>query len=109
MPGADEKLIDTLEENIFMMDQLTTVLDEDGAEELFRQVLKGLEYHIVGEAPVEYRCTCSRERFAKALSGLEPEALDEMIRDGAGAFIRCDFCRREYLFTTEDLIALRNR
>ena len=30
MPGAPEEYIDRLEENIFMMDQVTTVLDEDG-------------------------------------------------------------------------------
>lgn len=107
MPGADEKFVDVLEENIFLMDQLTTILDEDGAEEVFRQVLKGLEYHIVGEAPVEYRCPCSRERFAKALAGLDAEALDEMIRDGGGADIRCDFCRTEYRFSPDELIALR--
>ena len=107
MPGADEALIDTLEENIFMMDQLTTVLDEDGPEELFRQVLKGLPYHIVGEAGVEYRCPCSRERFAKALAGLEPAVLHEMIEDGGGADIRCEFCRKRYFFTPEDLTALR--
>ena len=68
MPGADEGLIDKLEENIFTMDQLTTIISEDGEEELFRQVLKGLEYHLVGQVPVEYRCYCSRERVEKALS-----------------------------------------
>ena len=107
MPGAEERLIEALEENIFMMDQLTTVLDEDGAEELFRQVLKGLEYHIVGQTPIEYRCPCSRERFTRALARLEPEVLGEMIRDGGGADIRCDFCRRRYLFTPEELLALK--
>ena len=107
MPGADESLIDTLEDNIFLMDQLTTILDEDDAEELFRQVLKGLEYHIVGESPVRYICPCSRERFSKALSGLESGVLDEMIRDGGGAHIRCEFCRKEYFFTPDDLRQLQ--
>ena len=32
MPGAPEDLITKLEDNIFMMDQLTTILDEDGAD-----------------------------------------------------------------------------
>ena len=32
--------IEKLEDNIFFMDQLTTILDEDGAEEVFAQVLK---------------------------------------------------------------------
>lgn len=59
MPGADEEIISRLEDNIFMMDQLTTVLSEDGEEELFRQVLKGFDYHTVGEHPIEYRCYCS--------------------------------------------------
>ena len=38
MPGAPEDMIAKLEDNIFMMDQLTTVLSEDGGEALFDQV-----------------------------------------------------------------------
>ena len=67
MPGADEALIGRLEENIFMMDQLTTILDEDGAIAIFGQVLKGFAYHTVGETPVEYRCYCCGERVEDAL------------------------------------------
>ena len=36
MPGAPEDLITKLEDNIFMMDQLTTILDEDGADAILR-------------------------------------------------------------------------
>ena len=42
MPGAPEELITKLEDNIFMMDQLTTVLDEDGIDTVIDQVLAGL-------------------------------------------------------------------
>jgi molecular chaperone Hsp33 len=41
MPGAPEELISTLEDNIFYMDQLTTILDEDGAEAVFRPGAQG--------------------------------------------------------------------
>ena len=92
MPGADEKLIDVLEENIFMMDQLTTVLNEDGAETLFAQVLKGLEYHIVGEVEVGYRCPCSRERVEEALSCIEKQELEEIIAEGRDISVSCQFC-----------------
>ena len=78
MPGAPEEYIDRLEENIFMMDQLTTVLDEDGAQALFGQVLKGFEHHEVGSVPVEYRCYCSRERVEAALRSVGAEALGEL-------------------------------
>ncbi len=103
MPGADEALIGKLEENIFLMDQLTTVLDEDGPEEIFRQVLKGLEYHIVAEAPVGYRCPCSRERVGLALSVIDEAELREMIDGGHDVEILCQFSDRRYSFTPLDL------
>ena len=106
MPGADTALIDTLEENIFMMDQLTTILDEDGAEELFRQVLKGLEYHIVGEAPVEYRCYCSRERVREALLCIDSADIEDMCREGKDISVSCQFCDCVYSFSPDELKAL---
>ena len=107
MPGADEKLIDVLEENIFMMDQLTTVLDEDGAETLFAQVLKGLEYHIVGEVEVGYRCPCSRERVEEALRCIEKQELEEIISEGKDISVSCQFCGKEYSFSPEELLSLK--
>lgn len=103
MPGADEALIGALEENIFLMDQLTTILDEDGAEALFEQVLRGLEYHIVAEAPVGYRCPCSCERVETALSVIDAEELREMIRDARDTDVLCQFCEKRYVFSPADL------
>ncbi len=107
MPGADEKLIDTLEENIFMMDQLTTVLSEDGAEALFTQVLKGLEYHIVGESEVGYRCACSKERVEQALGCIEKSELEELIKEGEDIKVSCQFCGKQYSFSPAELAALK--
>ena len=107
MPGADEKLIDTLEENIFMMDQLTTVLSEDGAEALFAQVLKGLEYHIVGESEVGYRCPCSKERVEQALGCIEKSELEELIKEGEDIKVSCQFCNKQYSFSPGELAALK--
>lgn len=103
MPGASEELIGKLEDNIFMMDQLTTILDEDGAEAVFGQVLKGLEHHIVGEVPVGYRCYCSRERVGEALRCIDRAELEEMIASVSDCEVSCQFCDKKYVFTPEDL------
>lgn len=103
MPGADEGLIAKLEDNIFMMDALTTILAEDGAEAVFNQVLAGLEHHIVGEVPVGYRCTCSRERVSGALKVIERTELEEIIAEGTNCEIGCQFCDKVYVFTPDDL------
>ena len=59
MPGAPESLIEKLETNILFMDQLTTVLDEDGIDAVISQVLFGLDPREAMRAPIEYRCSCS--------------------------------------------------
>lgn len=106
MPGASEELIGKLEDNIFMMDQLTTILDEDGAEAVFGQVLKELEHHIVGEVPVGYRCYCSRERVGEALRCIDRAELEEMIASGSDCEVSCQFCDKKYVFTPEDLMLM---
>jgi len=103
MPGAPEEYIEKLEDNIFYMDQLTTILDEDGEMEVFEQVLKGFEYHKVGEVPVGYRCQCSGERVAEDLSCIENSELEEMIAEGREVEVSCRFCDAVQVFTVGDL------
>ena len=107
MPGAPEEYIDRLEDNIFMMDQVTTVLDEDGAEALFGQVLKGFEHHVVSTEPIEYRCYCSRERVEAALASIGSDALAELAQDGKDISVGCQFCGTEYTFSPAELEAIQ--
>jgi len=106
MPGAEASLIDKLEDNIFMMDQVTTILDEDGAEALFEQVLKGFEYHIVGESEMSYKCYCDRDRVAEALTCIDKEELDEIVFSGETISVSCQFCDKTYSFTPDELKSL---
>ena len=103
MPGAPDEYIDVLEENIFMMDQLTTILSEDGLEAVFEQVLKGLPYHIVDGDEVGYRCYCSRERVGDAILGVGEGELESMINEGKDIDVSCQFCDTVYTFTPDDL------
>ena len=107
MPGADEKLVDVIEENIFMMDQLTTILDEDGAKEVLAQVMKGIEYHLVGEETVEYRCACSREKVEQALGCLENSEIEELAADGKDIEVTCQFCDAVYSFKPDEILKLK--
>ena len=106
LPGAPESLIEKLEDNIFLMDQLTTILAEDGAEAVIDQVMKDLEPAIVDRHPVEYRCYCSRERVRGAIATVGTDALKEMIADGKSVEVSCQFCDAVYHFTTDELQSL---
>lgn len=106
MPGAPEELITKLEDNIFMMDQLTTVLDEDGIDTVIDQVLAGLEHETVERKPIEYRCNCSRERVSDALRGCGEDELRSMATEGKNTEVTCQFCDKVYNFTPEELLTL---
>ena len=106
LPGAPEELIARLEENILLMDQLTTVLDEDGAEAVLDQVLRGLSPRILSREPVSYRCACSRERVAEALRSTGAAALRELAAEDRAVEIRCQLCGTAYSFPPAELLAL---
>ncbi len=109
MPGAPEGLIETLEDNIFYMDALTTILDEDGPEEVLAQVMKGLDFHMVEQHEAVYGCPCSRERVAAALESIGAAALEEMAEDGKGADVDCQFCGKQYDFSSAELREMAER
>ena len=105
-PGAPESLIEKLEDNIFLMDQLTTILAEDGPEAVVEQVMKDREPEIVERHPVEYRCYCSRDRVRGALGTVGADALKEMIADGKSIEVSCQFCDAVYSFAAPELQAI---
>lgn len=106
MPGAPEELIGKLEDNIFMMDQLTTILDEDGADAIIAQVMRDLAPEIVLRHPMTYRCACSRARVEQALRQCGADELRAMIAEGEDTRVHCQFCDTEYVFTPADLQTL---
>ena len=106
MPGAPEELITKLEDNIFMMDQLTTILDEDGADAILPQVMRDLEPETVLRHPMAYRCACSRARVEQALRQCGVQELQDMIADGKNTQVHCQFCDAEYVFTPAQLQTL---
>ena len=106
LPGAPEKLAAILEDNIFLMDQLTTILHEDGPQEVINQVLKGLNPQILANDEVYYRCPCTRLRLSLALRSVGAEALQELAAEGTPAEVTCQFCGKTYTFTSEELLSL---
>ncbi|MBQ7737404.1 MAG: Hsp33 family molecular chaperone HslO [Oscillospiraceae bacterium] len=108
MPFAPDEVISRLEENVFMMDQLTTILDEDGPEEVIEQVFRGMDHHVTERHPMAYECKCSRERVLQAVTSLSPEDLRELQADGREVEVKCQFCDKVYTFPPEEVASWRH-
>ena len=109
MPFAPEEVTAALEENIFLMDQLTTILSEDGPEAVIDQVLRGMEPYITERKSMQYHCYCSRERVLQAVLSLPEEDLAELRSDGKEVEVRCQFCDAVYTFPPEEVAAWRRQ
>ena len=107
-PHATEESRREIEERIKHAPRLSTLVEKMPIEAVVAQVLEGLNYKQIDESfnvPLEYRCTCSRERALAPLALFSPEELREMINEG-GSEVVCQFCGRKYSFSREDILAL---
>ena len=108
MPGADENLISTLEATVTNMPSVTTLLSAGASmENIIEDIFRPLGSYFVSKSPCCYSCTCSRGRMENALRLLGSEDLDEIIADGNGAELKCDFCRNKFFFSTDELKEIR--
>ena len=107
LPGADEEVIDKVEQGIRSMGYVTRAFEEGLTPlELVQRVLGAFEVEILETTEVEYRCYCSRERVCRALISLGAEELRQMAEEQDGAEVNCQFCGKDYRFTAEELRGL---
>lgn len=106
LPGAPDETIDVVERNVADTGAVTDFLSDGGAEALLDSVLSGFPYKVFERQPVEYRCTCSRERFLAAVLSLDKSELDDMREKGEPVEVCCQFCDAVYIFEPEDLKGL---
>lgn len=106
LPAAngDEEIITKLENNIKRMPSVTELLSSGkDIEDIVRIALDGFEVEILDERFAEYRCTCSRERFKKALKSISKKELREMAEEMPEVETNCHFCNSKYVFSKSEI------
>ena len=110
LPGAPDETIDRLEAGIQAAGSVTSMLDAGlTPEQMLQKVMEPFELEILETTPVEYRCTCSRERVARTLLTLGVEELEQIVRTQETLHIDCQFCDKIYDFTPENVRELLNQ
>jgi molecular chaperone Hsp33 len=110
MPGADDSTIALLEKNAGEMAAVTQQIAEGAdAEALLRAVAGTLELKIYREYAVDFGCLCSREKVEVALLGLGRDELEKIIREQPQTEATCEFCKHQYVLSTNDVSGLISR
>lgn len=109
MPGHSEETIDILEKNLSGFPGVTAFLNQGGTpEEMLSLLLEGLSPTPEQTMPLQFYCNCDRDRVQRVLLSLNRKDLDSLIEAGEDTELKCHFCGRRYLFTPQELRALRD-
>lgn len=76
------------------------------SETLLTRLFHEEDVTVFAPEPVEFRCTCSRERTAAALTRIGQEELEDIIAEQGKVDVTCQFCNQQYLFDAVDVALL---
>lgn len=104
LPGATDQDITQIENNLKIVPNISELMNEGlSSEEIMDKLMNGIELKILDTVDVEFKCDCSKEKFAKSLATLSEEELQSMIDENHGAEAVCKFCNNKYQFSETDL------
>ncbi len=67
------------------------------------------DVEIIGVSTLRFKCNCSKQRLHDALSTIDRDELDLMIKEDKGAEITCHFCNTSYQFSEDELINIHRK
>ena len=108
MPGATEDTIVYCEELAKRQKPVSTLIAEGrDLEEIIKEYFPDAD--ILEHRDISWYCDCSKDKFAASLLTLSEEDLNELIEEGKGAEVRCEYCNTFYNFTSEELKEIKTR
>lgn len=108
MPGADEEIIERLEEQIQSFPAISALIREGNTpQQILQRLFDNEEVKMHDTVPITFTCKCSKERVERAISGLGNEEIEKMIEEDHGAEATCHFCNEVYQFNEQELETLK--
>lgn len=104
LPGADDEVVTKLEANMLHITSVTELMNKGKtAEDFARIIFEGIEFEEFDTIDISYKCSCSKEKYAKGLISLGKEELESFLEDDEPLSTRCRFCNSEYVFSDEEI------
>ena len=101
LPNASEEVIDKLESSVRSLPAIGGLLKTNTLEQIIKTLFKK-DFMLLGESNLEYKCTCSEEKF---ITGIQMLRMDEIIDIKKDKTIEttCNFCKTVYKIDTEKI------
>ncbi|MBE5756491.1 MAG: Hsp33 family molecular chaperone HslO [Clostridiales bacterium] len=100
LPFASDEAIDKAEAIVKNLTNISTLIEENGAEKVLKDLFGDVEFN---EYYPKYKCLCNRNYLKKILVSLGKEELLNIIKEEGEIKVNCEFCKKDYIFTLEDV------
>lgn len=104
LPGADDAVIDKIEKNVAKLEPVTTMLAKGmSILDICKTALEGFKVEVLDEFPVNYVCTCSKEKLERYFCTLADDEIRSLEDENDEVEAVCHFCNKKYVFTSDDI------
>lgn len=104
LPGASDDTIDKLEKSMAKLEPVTTMLAKGmSILDICKTALDGFEVEVLDEYPVNYVCTCSKNKLTKYFSTMKDDDIRAMKDKNGTITAKCQFCNKEYVFNSDEI------
>jgi molecular chaperone Hsp33 len=107
LPEASEETIQAIENHLAQLKKGISQIaaESTSMDNLVENLIGGLTYQVLEKQPVQFKCSCSKERVSGTLISLGREGFKEILEDRKAELV-CHFCNEHYHFNEEELQAL---
>lgn len=108
LPEVEEGPLMVMTERLRDFEDIVPLLARGAASPtaLLAETLYGMPYTKLADRPVSFGCYCSPERLMGSLASLPKSDIQSLLDGGKTLDIECDYCRKNYKFTTDQLKSL---
>lgn len=103
LPDVTEKTIIYLEERLKNLQPVSSMILKGMTPEEIAEEALGMPFDIMERRTVIYYCPCTKERVLDAIVSLGEEDIKEFIRKGEPLEVQCQFCKKGYIITQDEL------
>jgi molecular chaperone Hsp33 len=109
MPGADENIIDYLEDKVNSIPAISKLLHAGKSpENILEMILGEKDLIIADKSSCNFKCNCSRDRMERNMISLGKKEIMDMITEQHSAELQCHFCNAKYQFSEAEMRKLVN-
>ncbi len=103
MPDCDDNQLFILEDIITNFVNVSTILQEKSAEEIFDFYFGHLDSQKFDNEEVILRCSCSEEKIRNMILGLGEKEAREILQEVGKIEVGCQFCSKKYVYGEDEV------